>query len=105
MPILVRDWANRIASCLLRALLPATHPELKLKLTQADIDELKKSGAITEAGHLDRGLSERQLTPLEKLLYSMAWKNGDLLKLSHIIEGICAAGKGDVRGAGTGLDS
>lgn len=78
------------------------YPELKLTLSQADIDDLKTSGAITEAGHLDLNLSERPLTALEKLLYSMAWKNGDLRKLGHIIDGIGAAGSGTTRGAGTG---
>lgn len=29
-------------------------------------------------------------TPLEKLLYSVIWKNGDLLKIQHIVDGVLA---------------
>lgn len=62
-----------------------TYPEIKFQLTASEINELKKSGSISSDNRLSLSPTA---TTLEKLLYSIAWKNGDLKKLKHIIEGI-----------------
>ncbi|GCC53735.1 hypothetical protein SanaruYs_39840 [Chryseotalea sanaruensis] len=61
------------------------YPRLKFKITKQEIEELKEKGIIT-ADNLLADLSNAD--PLTKLLYSISWKNGDLKKVKHIIEGI-----------------
>jgi signal recognition particle subunit SEC65 len=61
------------------------YPRLKFKITKQEIEELKEKGIIT-ADNLLADLSDAD--PLTKLLYSVSWKNGDLKKVKHIIEGI-----------------
>ncbi|AEE50850.1 hypothetical protein [Haliscomenobacter hydrossis] len=61
------------------------YPRLKFKITKQEIEELKEKGVIT-ADNLLADLSNAD--PLTKLLYSVSWKNGDLKKVKHIIEGI-----------------
>ncbi len=61
------------------------YPRLKFKITKQEIEELKEKGIIT-ADNLLADLSNAD--PLTKLLYSVSWKNGDLKKVKHIIEGI-----------------
>ena len=67
------------------------YPRLKFKITKQEIEELKEKGIIT-ADNLLADLSDAD--PLTKLLYSVSWKNGDLKKVKHIIEGI-VSGKQD----------
>ena len=61
------------------------YPRLKFKITKEEIEELKERGVIT-TDNLLADLSNAD--PLTKLLYSVSWKNGDLKKVKHIIEGI-----------------
>lgn len=61
------------------------YPRLKFKITKQEIDELKEKGLITADNLLTDISSADTLT---KLLYSVSWKNGDLKKVKHIIEGI-----------------
>lgn len=63
------------------------YPRLKFKITEQEIDDLKEKGLIT-ADNLLTDISNAD--PLTKLLYSVSWKNGDLKKVKHIIEGIIA---------------
>lgn len=61
------------------------YPPLKFKITKEEINNLKENGLITA----DNVLTDISNTdPLTKLLYSVLWKNGDLKKVKHIIEGI-----------------
>lgn len=76
------------------------YPELKLSITADEINALKLSGVLTEAGVFNRKLSSTEMTPLEKLLYATAWKQGDLPKIAHIVDGIHAAGSNIPRGNG-----
>lgn len=68
------------------------YPELQMQLTTEDIRSLKDKV-------LDRHLrphadpSACLETPLEKLLYALAWKNGDLQKVGHIVKGASEAGQ------------
>mgnify|MGYP000938719341 CR=1 FL=1 len=61
------------------------YPRLKFKITKQEIEELKEKGVIT-ADNLLADIATAD--PLTKLLYSVSWKNGDLKKVKHIIEGI-----------------
>ena len=59
------------------------YPELKFSINKGDINELTSKNIINS-----QDFQDNLKTPLEKLLYAMAWKNGDLLKLMHILKGI-----------------
>lgn len=61
------------------------YPRLKFKITKQEIEGLKEKGLITADNLLTDISSADTLT---KLLYSVSWKNGDLKKVKHIIEGI-----------------
>jgi len=61
------------------------YPELQLKLTDNDISSLMTKVGNDLRLHMD--LSAKLETPLEKLLYALVWKNGDLQKVAHIIKG------------------
>lgn len=62
------------------------YPELQLELTAKDITSLM-ADKLDEDLRLHADLSARLKSPLEKLLYALAWKNGDLQKVAHIIKG------------------
>ncbi len=62
------------------------YPQLGIRITKEDIEELKKSNILDENGIIN--LDNIELNPLIKLLYAMAWKQGDLPKFSSIISGI-----------------
>jgi hypothetical protein len=62
-----------------------TYPQIKFKITKNEIDELKKEKLLSEENFITDVSNQNTLT---KLLYSVAWKNGDLKKIRHIIEGI-----------------
>lgn len=68
------------------------YPQIKFKITRQEIKDLKKQGIIT-ADNLLADISNA--APLTKLLYSVLWKNGDLLKVKHIIEGIVSEEQDD----------
>ena len=65
------------------------YPYLHFSLTSSEIQELFNSGLLNSDGNLTSNLSKRDdLNPLIKLLYSVLWKNGDLKKIRHIVEGV-----------------
>lgn len=64
------------------------YPELRLSINSDEIATLVSDGLLTDEGELHPRISARTLSPLEKLLYSVAWKNGDLPKVTHIVEGV-----------------
>lgn len=65
------------------------YPELQLELTDEDIKSLidDKLDKLDKDLRLNTDVSAKLETPLEKLLYALAWKNGDLQKVAHIIKG------------------
>lgn len=63
----------------------SVYPQLQFNITKQEIVELKEKGEITK-DNLLADISDGE--PLTKLLYSVLWKNGDLKKVKHIIEGI-----------------
>lgn len=63
------------------------YPRLPLYITNEDLEKLKtKSFLIGDS--LAETISERIEDPLAKILYALAWKNGDLQKIKHIVNGI-----------------
>jgi len=65
------------------------YPDIEFNITVAEIDDLKRKGIITEENYFSLDINRNNdLTTLEKLLYSIIWKQRDLKKERHIISGI-----------------
>ncbi|MBC6399585.1 MAG: hypothetical protein GDA37_00935 [Ekhidna sp.] len=65
------------------------YPYLHFSISSPEIQELFNSGLLNSDGNLASNISQRDdLNPLTKLLYSVLWKNGDLKKIKHIVQGI-----------------
>lgn len=65
------------------------YPKLDISLTKKEIKILEKEGLLDSNGVIPKNLAKNSpLSPLEKLLYSILWKNGDLGKEKHVIEGV-----------------
>lgn len=69
-------------------------PRLRFRITDEEVNALTQMGVLSEkmqlSSNLATGMLEngKMLTPLEKLLYAVLWKNGDLGKENHLISGI-----------------
>lgn len=80
-------------------------PRLRLRITDAEVNTLKQMGVLSEQMQLSPDLANgvlahgKTLSPLEKLLYSVLWKNGDLGKEHHLISGILGNGHNQKFGA------
>lgn len=69
-----------------------SYPRIDFSLIPKEIQELTKYGFLDEEGNLFDDTSKYNcLCPLTRLLYSIVWKNGDLKKIKHIVQGIKAA--------------
>ncbi len=65
------------------------YPRLDISLTLEEVKSLKKEGLLESNGSISLNLAKNNaLSPLEKLLFSILWKNTDLGKEKHIIEGV-----------------
>ena len=65
------------------------YPRLDISLTIEEVKSLKKEGLLEPNGSISLNLAKNNaLSPLEKLLFSILWKNTDLGKEKHIIEGV-----------------
>jgi hypothetical protein len=76
------------------------YPRLDISLTTKDIEFLKQRNLLDKNGFLFKGIAKNNsLSPLEKLLYSILWKSGDLVKgkEKHIHDGV--SGKDDKKDA------
>jgi hypothetical protein len=73
-----------------------SYPRLEFKITKEEIEELKKKEVISSDNLLADISNADTLT---KLLYSISWKNGDLKKVKHIIDGI-TSGQQDEKESG-----
>ena len=60
------------------------NPEISFKIIKSELDSID-SEIIKKGFSFDK---IKLKTPLEKLFYAMAWKQGDLPKLKHIVQGI-----------------
>jgi hypothetical protein len=67
------------------------YPNLKINISTNDITKLKKSNILSDENKILPLTDSLDLSPLEKLLYSVLWKNGDLGKEKHIVEGVLAS--------------
>lgn len=69
-------------------------PRLRFQITDEEVHALTQMGILSEKMQLSPNLASgmlengKMLTPLEKLLYAVLWKNGDLGKESHLISGV-----------------
>ncbi|MFT6903649.1 MAG: hypothetical protein ACJAS1_000293 [Oleiphilaceae bacterium] len=67
------------------------YPNLKINISTNDITKLKKLNILSDENKILPLTDSLDLSPLEKLLYSVLWKNGDLGKEKHIVEGVLAS--------------
>lgn len=64
------------------------YPKINFTIKSEEIDYLLKNGLIDKEYNLIASSISELKDPLSKLLYATAWKNNDLKKIKHIIEGI-----------------
>lgn len=91
----------------LRKKMPSSikYPRLSFRLNSSEIDELIKLGIIekelTISPQIANGIlaSGYKLSPLERICYSLLWKNGVLGKEQHFIAGVLDKKSTDARGA------
>jgi hypothetical protein len=67
---------------------PIQYPPIKYKIPVLDIEQLKEAGLLNKDNTFSTNLSSENLDPITKLLYAIVWKNGDIRKVKHIVEGI-----------------
>jgi hypothetical protein len=79
------------------------YPEMKFNLTVEEIQELKSSGLLQENNTFSAALSAATLDPVAKLLYAIAWKNGDLQKVKHIVAGVLNCKEADTHDREDGI--
>lgn len=71
-------------------------PRIGFSLSSDEVLALKRDGFLDEKNRLSSGLASLEtLSPMEKLLYSVLWKQGDLGKESHIVMGILGIANSD----------
>jgi len=64
------------------------YPKIEFDIKPSDLNELEKKGFLETDFNFKENITKKIKDPLTKLLYSLAWKNGDLNKLKHIAKGI-----------------
>lgn len=62
------------------------YPPIKFSITPEEKEQLK--GLVNKDGNINENINYESEGILAKLFYAMAWKNGDLPKLKHIVNGI-----------------
>ena len=66
-----------------------SYPKIEFKITPAEIETLSSNGIFDDNDFsFQDNITSKITEPLTKLLYSLAWKNGDLKKLKHIAKGV-----------------
>lgn len=74
----------------------AKFPRLKFNINSNDVENLKQINLIDEDNKINfTHFDTSNLSPLEKILYSILWKQGDLGKERHIISGILNSSQTD----------
>lgn len=74
----------------------SSYPKINFSITADEIQSLIASNALGENLNITDNFSNRLNTPLEKLMYAVLWKNGDLKKIKHIVKGIKNTTKSEV---------
>jgi len=64
------------------------YPKIEFSLSICDIHSLINNKIIDDELNFTHDVTKRLTDPLSKLLYAIAWKNGDLSKVKHIIKGV-----------------
>ena len=62
------------------------YPRLKISITKEQVESLIETGIIGETGEINYDAISSQ-SALSQLLYSFLWKQGDIQKLKHIVNG------------------
>jgi hypothetical protein len=65
-------------------------PRITFDVSKEDIRGMQNGGILTQECVLAPDWLDHVHDPVARLLYSMAWKNGDLPKIKHIIQGVLA---------------
>lgn len=64
------------------------YPKIEFKITGEEIKTLLAQNFIDKNLNFSSTITSKLTDPLTKLLYAIAWKNGDLKKIKHIIKGV-----------------
>jgi hypothetical protein len=72
-----------------------TYPKIDFSISENEIQDLKDNGYLNNDLTFSNSISTKITDPLTKLLYSIVWKNGDLKKEKHIIQGILDVNEDD----------
>jgi len=72
------------------------YPKLHFKITQDEIMALVSTGKISSDY---KNINTEDFSPMEKLLYALIWKQGDINKIEHITRGIMSSSDEDVNDA------
>ncbi|HCT31026.1 MAG TPA: hypothetical protein DIW31_09905 [Bacteroidales bacterium] len=67
---------------------PIKYPALKFELSAEELNTINVTSEAAQREDFSSRLQNQLKTPLEKLFYSVLWKQGDLSKLTHILQGI-----------------
>lgn len=65
-------------------------PQITFDLSRADVQGMQNGGILTDEGVFAPDWLDHVHDPVARLLYAMAWKNGDLPKIKHIVQGVLA---------------
>lgn len=65
-------------------------PRITFDLSKEDVQGMQNGGILTDEGVFAPDWLDHVHDPVARLLYAMAWKNGDLPKIKHIVQGVLA---------------
>jgi hypothetical protein len=69
----------------------AKYPKLAFSLSSKELKPLEEGMTRSEEGVINQSLLKEN--PLAKVLYGIVWKQGDLAKVKHIVNGVLNAGE------------
>lgn len=67
------------------------YPKIEFQIENKEILSLVESGLLDGSLNFSSTVGSKLIDPITKLLYAVAWKNGDLKKLKHIARGVIDA--------------
>lgn len=71
-----------------KAMSESRYPPIRFHICAAEIESLQNSGILDSNGRLRADFNNESMSTLEKLLFAIVWKNGDLGKECHIVKGV-----------------
>ncbi len=69
-----------------------TYPKIEFSISKEEIETLRRDKILGEDNYFSKDISSKIKDPLTKILFATVWKNGDLQKIKHIIQGIVDQG-------------